>query len=92
MLGLRLTVVDRLEVETEWLVRIPLDLLDVAPVLSPLLGTGVEDVVTGCVGGTVSERLDDCLLETVLLDVYIPDMLELISEDAGGPKVGEPGG
>lgn len=89
---MRLTVVDRLEVETEWLVRIPLDLLDVAPVLSPLLGTGVEDVVTGCVGGTVSERLDDCLLETVLLDVYIPDMLKLISEDAGGPKVGEPGG
>lgn len=80
MLGLRLTVVDRLEVETEWLVRIPLDLLDVAPVLSPLLGTGVEDVVTGCVGGTVSEWLDDCLLETVLLDVSIPEMLELVSE------------
>ena len=86
MLGLGLTVVvllstvdERLEIETEWLVRVSLDFLDVVPVLSPLLGTRVEDVVTGCVGGTVSERLDDCLLETVLLDVSIPEMvLELV--------------
>lgn len=88
MLGLGLTVVvllstvdERLEIETEWLVRVSLDFLDVVPVLSPLLGTGVEDVVTGCVGGTVSERLDDCLLETASLDVSILEMvLELVPE------------